>query len=104
MNSRSRTCLMSVRQLLLPEGRFSVIIPLNREAEFLIHEAARVSLYPKRRCVVRYVPHRPAKRVLLELDRSRGSVHDEELTVEATGPFDYSPGIPCLISDLMLDF
>jgi tRNA1Val (adenine37-N6)-methyltransferase len=95
--------LDSVRQLLLPEGRFAVIVPLDRESD-LMHEAARISLYPKRRCVVRYVPHRPAKRILLELDRLRGSVHDQEITVEATGPFDYSPEYRALISDLMLNF
>jgi hypothetical protein len=50
------------------------------------------------------VAHRPAKRVLLELDRSRRPVKEEDLTIEATGPFDYSPEYRALISDLMLGF
>jgi hypothetical protein len=29
---------------------------------------------------------------------------EEELTLEATGPFDYSPEYRALISDLMLNF
>ncbi len=93
----------AVRRLLDPDGRLAVIIPMERELEFL-EEAARLGLAPTRRCVVRYVPHRPAKRVLLELDRSKSPVRQEELTVEATGPFDYTPEYRAMISDLMLNF
>ena len=93
----------AVGMLLTPEGRFNVIIPMNREQEFL-HEAGRVQLAPIRRCKVRYVAHRPAKRVLLELDRSGTAVREEELTIEATGSFDYSPEYRALISDLMIGF
>lgn len=95
--------LSAVGALLNAGGRFAVIIPKNRELEFL-KEAGRVGLHPRRRCVVRYVAHRPAKRVLLELDRSSATVEETELTVEATGPFDYTPEYRALISDLMLNF
>ena len=95
--------LNAVNALLNDSGRFAVIVPKNREVEFL-KEAGRVGLQPRRRCVVRYVPHRPAKRVLLELDRTGGEVEETELTVEATGPFDYTPEYRALISDLMLNF
>ncbi|MEO8588301.1 MAG: methyltransferase [Flavobacteriales bacterium] len=95
--------LDSVARLLGPAGRFAVIIPLNREAEFL-REASRIELGPTRRCVVRYVAHRPAKRVLLELDRSGRALEETMLMVEATGPFDYTPEYRALISDLMLNF
>ncbi|MBL7950465.1 MAG: methyltransferase [Flavobacteriales bacterium] len=93
----------AVDRLLSPNGRFAVIIPLNREKAF-IAEAARVQLSPVRRCEVKYVAHRPAKRVLLEFDRAGGDVQEEELTIENTGPFDYSPEYRALISDLMLNF
>jgi len=93
----------AVDRLLAADGRFAVIIPLNREKEFL-REAGRIGVRPVRRCVVRYVAHRPAKRVLLELDRSGRPVQEEELTIEATGPFDYTPKYRALISDLMLNF
>ena len=93
----------AVHRLLSADGRFAVIIPLNRESEF-IQEATRVGLSPIRRCVVKYVAHRPAKRVLIEFDRIGGQVLEEELTVEATGPFDYTPEYRALISDLMLGF
>ncbi len=93
----------AVDRLLSADGRFAVIIPLNRETEFR-REATRVGLSPVRRCVVKYVAHRPAKRVLMEFDRSGGALQEEEMTIEATGPFDYTPEYRALISDLMLGF
>jgi tRNA1Val (adenine37-N6)-methyltransferase len=93
----------AVGRLLAADGRFSVIIPLNREPEFL-QEAARIGLSPSRRCSVRYVAHRPAKRVLLELRRDPAPMIEEELTVEASGPFDYTPAYKALIADLLPGF
>lgn len=95
--------LDAVQRLLAPDGRFALIIPLNREKD-LLKEAARIGLAPVRRCAVRYVPHRPPKRVLLELDASGRAAEDAELTVENTGPFDYSPEYRALMSGLMLNF
>lgn len=95
--------IVAVDQLLSERGRFAVIIPLNRERE-LLALADRVGLKPIRRCVVKYVVHRPAKRVLLELNRVGGDILEEALTIENTGPFDYTPGYRWLISDLMLGF
>ena len=93
--------LSTVDRLLAPEGRFAAIVPLNRGPEFL-QEAARVGLFPARRCIVRYVAHRPPKRVLLELVRPSGEVAEGTLTIEASGPFDYTPEYRALISDLIL--
>ncbi len=93
----------AVEHLLAPQGTFNVIIPLNRETEFL-REAQRIGLFPVRRCTVRYVAHRPPKRVLLALERSGAPVQEDELTIEATGPFDYTPRYRSLIADLMLNF
>ena len=100
---RFQELVEAVERLLAPGGRLAVIVPLNREAD-LLTEADRIGLAPKRRCSVRYVSHRPAKRVLLELDASGDPVVEEHLTLEATGPFDYSPEYRALISDLMLNF
>jgi tRNA1Val (adenine37-N6)-methyltransferase len=91
----------AVDRLLAPHGRFAAIIPLNREVEFL-RETSRVGLF--RRCAVSYVAHRPAKRLLFEFSRSNSNVQDSTLTVEATGPFDYTPEYRALISDLMMNF
>jgi len=93
----------AVGRLLMQDGRLAVIIPLNREAEFLC-EAMRIGLAPTRRCTVRYVAHRTAKRVLLEMDRSGATVRQEELIIEASGPFDYTPTYRALISDRILRF
>lgn len=92
-------------RLLLPTGRLAVIIPLHREAE-LIALAATIGLHPQRRCVVRYVAHRPPKRVLLELRRPAPTTppHTGSLTIEATGPFDYTAEHRAMLKELMLNF
>jgi len=95
--------LAAVQRMLAPQGRFAVIIPLNREKD-LIHEAERIGIAPVRRSVVRYVAHRPPKRVLLELARGSSQVEAAEITIQATGPFDYTPQYRALISDLMPNF
>lgn len=95
--------IVAVARLLSGRGRSAVIIPLNREGE-LLALAGLVGLKPIRRCVVKYVSHRPAKRVLLELNRVGGATLEEELTIENTGPFDYTPEYRALIGDLMLGF
>lgn len=90
-------------RVLAPEGRLSVVLPLAREAEFL-GLAAELGLHPHRRCRVRYVPHRPPKRVLLELRRTPGALQEQELTVEGDGPLGYDPAYQALLGDLMLKF
>jgi tRNA1Val (adenine37-N6)-methyltransferase len=95
--------IAAVRELLTPDGRFNVIIPLNREEEFL-KAVNGTKLAVTRRCVVRYVGHRPPKRLLLELDRSGKEMEDRELTIEASGPFDYTAEYRALITDLFPGF
>lgn len=95
--------LAAVARLLAPTGRFAAIIPLNREKD-LIEGAQGIGLFPERRCSVRYVAHRPAKRLLLEMSRGGAPAEIEELTVEATGPFDYTDHYRAMISDLMINF
>ncbi len=95
--------LSSMERLSASEGRMAVILPVLREAEFL-KEAGEHGLHLRRRCRVCYVAHRPAKRSLIELSKLEGPVREEELTVEATGPFDYTPEYRELIADLMPGF
>jgi tRNA1Val (adenine37-N6)-methyltransferase len=93
----------AVDRLLTEEGRFHVIVPLNREKD-LLDEAERASLRIARRCSVRYLASKPPKRLLLELRRNISDVMQEEITVEESGPFDYSAKYRALLSDLMLKF
>jgi tRNA1Val (adenine37-N6)-methyltransferase len=93
----------AMERLLAEEGRAAVIIPLNRVRTFMAI-ATRYGLHTQRRCTVRYVAHRPAKRVMLEVGRREVPVEEEELTVEASGPFDYTPEYRSLIADLMPGF
>lgn len=93
----------AVGHLLAEEGRFNVIVPLNRERD-LLREAGRVGLGASRRCTVRYLASKPPKRVMLELRRGASGPIEEEVVVEESGPFDYSATYRGLLSDLMLKF
>lgn len=95
--------LTAVERLLAPEGRLTVIIPSVREIEFL-QLARERGLLTLRRCTVAYVPTKQPKRVLLELDRSGTIVKETTLTVQATGPFDYSQEYRAMVSDLLPGF
>lgn len=92
-----------VARVLSADGRFAVIIPLNRELD-MMEVSKGVGLSVTRRCVVRYVPHRTPKRLLLEFARGTQAAEEEELCIEASGPFDYSPEYRALISDIMVNF
>ncbi len=92
--------LRSVVALLAPEGRFAVIIPTDREAE-LVAMCARLGLHPSRRCLLRYVAHRPPKRVMMELRRSPPAVIEEQLIVEGEGPKSFTAEARALVADLI---
>lgn len=92
--------LRSVGELLAHDGRFAVIIPVDREAGFVSHSATK-GLFPSRRCLVRYVASRPPKRVLLELRRNSPSVIEEQLTVEGEGPKSFTAEARALVADLI---
>ncbi len=88
-------------QLLVPDGRACLVVPLERQDQ-LERSAARYGLSPSRLCVVRHQLPKPPKRVLVELARG-GAGSREELVVQlASGAF--SPGYQALLSDLELHF
>lgn len=95
--------LDAVGRLLADDGRFSAIVPLNREQD-LLREAGRVGLGASRRCTVRYLAGKPPKRVMLELRRGASGSIEEEVVVEESGPSDHSARYRELLSDLMLKF
>jgi len=92
-----------VDRVLAPAGRLNVILPRNRVLDF-DGDAGQVGLSPSKRCDVRYLASRPPKRVLMELKRGEQATTSEEITVEKSGPFDYSPEYRALLADLMLKF
>ena len=95
--------IAAVDRLLAEEGRFAVIVPLNRESEFT-SEASRIGLHLSKRCAVRYLASKSPKRLLFELKRGEVVTEQEEITVEECGPFDYSARYCELLRDLMLKF
>lgn len=92
-----------VDRALAPDGRLNVILPRNRVLDF-DGDADQAGLNPSRRCDVRYLASKPPKRVLMELKRGEQATTSEEITVEESGPFDYSPAYRAMLSDLMLKF
>jgi len=89
---------------LTPDGRFAVIIPVEREND-LVPIAAKHNLHFVQRCIVSYSPHKAPKRVLVMLKRIKIEIVEEaSLTIQNTGPFDYSPEYRAMISDLMIGF
>lgn len=87
-------------RLLGDEGRFCIIAPSNREPEML-RLAHHLGLHLSRRCSLRYVAHRPAKRLMLQFSRLEGDVFEEEITVEGDGPKSFTPEARRLVSDLV---
>ena len=92
-----------VDRVLAPSGRLNVILPKNRVLDF-DGDAGQAGLNPSRRCYVRYLASKSPKRILLEMKRGEQATTSEEITVEESGPFDYSPEYRELLSDLMLKF
>jgi tRNA1Val (adenine37-N6)-methyltransferase len=94
--------LDAVDLALAPDGRFNVVLPSNREKEFL-QLATEHGLKLSRRCAVHYLASRPPKRVLLEMRRGKVERLDEEIVVE-TVPGSPDPKYAALVSDLLLNF
>ena len=88
---------------LAPHGRVNLVLPKNRVLD-LKGDAERVELFPSRECDVRYLASKPPKRMLIELKRGEQTTTNEEITVERSGPFDYSSEYRTLLADLMLNF
>ncbi len=94
--------IAAVHRLMTIDGRVAMVIPMSRE-QVLCMGMAVIGLSPRRRCAVRYVAHRPAKRVMLEFDRSGKLLEDDMLTVEVTGRGDHTSGYRELLTDLVPD-
>ena len=92
-----------VDRLLAQRGRWNVILPKNRVLDF-DGQAEQAGLKASRQCDVRYLASKPPKRVLFELRRGEQATTNEEITVEESGPLDYSGKYRELLSDLMLKF
>jgi len=92
-----------VDRLLAKSGRLNVILPKNRAQEFLNY-GGQFGLNRSRECDVRYLASKPPKRILLELRSGKRATAHEEITIEESGPFDYSVRYRELLADLMLKF
>jgi len=90
----------SASQLLNAEGIFSVIIPYNREQEF-IDLAARAQLYPQKITRVKGNPQVETKRSLLLFSREKTTPAIDELVIEITR-HNYTEAYQELVKDFYL--
>ena len=88
--------------LLSDDGKFAVIVPVNRERE-LISGAGHLGLHLARRTTLHYLTGRPAKRVLLEIVRVRGQAIESKLVVE-NEPGSFTQEYRALLAPFMLKF
>jgi tRNA1Val (adenine37-N6)-methyltransferase len=94
--------LTGVDKLLLPEGRFCVILPYI-ESQLLVVDAALHNLYCVRKTNIRPVSDKKVNRVLMEFRRERSKLLENELIIRL-GESSYSEEYKRLTSDFYLFF
>lgn len=93
--------LTHANRLLNNKGRICLILPLS-ESMHCVKCAEKINLYCQRRVVVYPKPGKPAKRVLLELSKVKGSLEESELFIETESRHSYSPEFTALLKDFYL--
>ena len=81
--------LDTVKIILRKTGRFSVILPIDRQSA-CEQIAGRNQLYCRRRTVVKPNPHAKAKRILLEFQNSTCTTHEDVIEIETERRHEYS--------------
>jgi len=92
--------LVAVRRLLSLQGEFSVILPFQESKDF-VTKALSYKLFLIRRCLVRTVPRKSPKRVLLAFSSSQGLTSTEELVLQSPDG-NRSPSYAALTRDFYL--
>jgi tRNA1Val (adenine37-N6)-methyltransferase len=93
--------LKSVARLLADTGRFALILPYTEAKQFL-DAAAAADLHPRRKTFFRSRRHKPIERVLMELSKGPGEVHESSLLLYEDGGA-WSPTYRALTRDFYLD-
>lgn len=94
--------LACVKNLLAPQGIFSLILPYDVCTEF-IDLAKSHNLYCSRFCKVMPLPNANPKRALMEFSFSKSDTVLEELVIESGGRHCYSPEYKELTKEFYLD-
>ncbi|MDR0659887.1 MAG: methyltransferase [Prevotellaceae bacterium] len=95
--------LKGVLNILKPDGRFAVVFPIN-EGFLFINKAEEKGLYCNRKTSVKANPKKEAKRLLLELSRTKTAVEETELCIDTGVRHQYSPEYIELTKDFYLKF
>lgn len=94
--------LRAVQQLLSPEGRFALILPLIEGLRFK-ELAESYQLFCVRKCEVRSRPSKPVERLLMEFSLKKGSMVEESLTIqEEKGEDNWTEGYKRICQDFFL--
>lgn len=97
------TLIGCVSKLLITNGNFNTVFPFE-DLETILHLAEQAGLYPSRILLVKPTPEKSAKRVLLEMGKTKYKVQKTELVIESNGRHGYSQGYQELLKDYLLDF
>ena len=81
--------LINVGSLLLPRGKFSVVLPAEEEHAFQ-HQAGKYRLFLTRIIRVKPNPEKPITRVLMEFQTEGKLISEDELTLETTTRHEYT--------------
>jgi len=92
--------LSKAKNLLNPEGRIAMILPVF-EMSIALKEAADLGLFPLRICKLRPLPHKDCHRVMVELRQTEQSPISEEIIIEYERG-GYSPEATLLLKDFLL--
>ena len=88
--------------LLAPSIRRTDVIYLTNQLAIMVETGITLSVALQG--ILEQEPNATLRRVLMELKRGEQATTSEEITVEKSGPFDYSPEYRALLADLMLKF
>lgn len=93
--------LSGVRNLLMPDGRLSIILPSD-QCEQVIDRALRENLFPVRILSVIPIPGRAPKRTCIEFSMVKMQCKEESLVIEGGGRHQYSDKYIRLTEDFYL--
>jgi tRNA1Val (adenine37-N6)-methyltransferase len=92
-----------VKKLLVEDGIFSLILPIN-EANQFIELASEQNLFLNRRCLVKPNSNKAPKRVLMEFCFTKTKTLEETLTIETENRHEYTKEYISLSKDFYLKF
>ncbi len=95
--------IFSANNYLKENGKFCIVLP-TEEAQQFIQMARTQRLYCNKICYVHPTPEKPAKRYLMQFEKKKGKLEEEQLVIEANGRHQYSEAYQQLTGAFYLNF